>query len=37
VAADINLVLWRWSLALPHKVAVFDPGGRLPKNQLSWD
>ena len=21
----------------PHKVAVFDPSGRLPKNKLSWD
>lgn len=35
--ADVNLVLWRWSAALPHKVAVFDPGDRLPKNWLSWD
>jgi RES domain-containing protein len=34
---DINLVLWRWNGSLPHKVAVFDPSGRLPKNQLSWD
>ena len=33
---DVNLVLWDWSGRLPHKVAVFDPGGRLPKNQLSW-
>ncbi len=35
-AAHQNLVLWEWSDALPHKVAVFDPSGRLPKNQLSW-
>ena len=35
--ADANLVLWRWGARLPHKVAVFDPSGRLPKNQLSWD
>jgi len=35
-ANDINLVLWDWSDRLPHKVAVFDPSGRLPKNQLSW-
>ena len=35
-AADANLVLWRWSDRLPHKVKVFDPSGRLPKNQLSW-
>jgi RES domain-containing protein len=35
-ADDANLVLWRWSGRLPHKVTVFDPTGRLPKNQLSW-
>ena len=29
-------ILWDWSGRLPHKVAVFDPSGRLPKNQLSW-
>jgi RES domain-containing protein len=34
---DQNLVLWDWSPVLPHKVAVFDPTGRLPKNQLSWE
>jgi RES domain-containing protein len=34
---DVNLTLWRWSGRQPHKVAVFDPSGRLPKNQLSWD
>ena len=33
---DVNLVLWDWSGRRPHKVAVFDPSGRLPKNQLSW-
>ena len=21
----------------PYKVAVYDPSGRLPKNQLSWE
>ena len=31
-----NLVLWRWGHDLPHKVTVYDPGGRLPKNQTSW-
>ncbi len=36
-AADANLILWRWSAALPHRVALFDPAGRLPKNQRSWD
>ncbi|MCW5717933.1 MAG: RES domain-containing protein [Bauldia sp.] len=24
-----NLVLWRWGNALPHRVAVYDPDGRL--------
>ncbi len=33
---DHNLVLWRWSEHLPHRVTVHDPSGRLPKNQLSW-
>ncbi len=36
-ASDRNLVLWDWGPELPHKVEVFDPSGRLPKNQLSWD
>ena len=35
-ADDINLVLWEWGPDLPHKVTVFDPSGRLPKDQLSW-
>jgi RES domain-containing protein len=35
-ADDRNLVLWRWGPNLPHKVAVYDPSGKLPKNQLSW-
>ena len=34
--ANINLVLWRWGPDLPHKIDVFDPTGRLPRNQLSW-
>ena len=34
--ADRNLVLWRWGPDLPHRVNVYDPSGRLPKNQLSW-
>lgn len=33
---DRNLVLWRWGPGLPHKVAVHDPAGKLPKTQLSW-
>lgn len=35
-ADDRNLVLWRWGPNLPHKVTVYDPTGKLPKNQLSW-
>lgn len=34
---DQNLVLWRWGPDLPHRVLVYDPTGKLPKNQLSWD
>ena len=36
VADDQNLVLWKWDKDLPHRVAVYDPSGKLPKNQLSW-
>jgi len=31
----IDLVLWDWGPALPRRVDVHDPTGRLPKNQLS--
>lgn len=31
-----NLVLWTWGPALPHRVTVHDPGGRLPRDQSSW-
>jgi RES domain-containing protein len=31
-----NLVAWRWSASLPHRIAVHDPDHRLPKNQSSW-
>ncbi len=34
--ADDNLVLWRWGAEPPWKVRVFDPTGRLPRDQLSW-
>jgi RES domain-containing protein len=34
--SDQNLVLWDWSERPPHQVRVFDPSGRLPRNQLSW-
>jgi len=33
---DRNLVLWRWGADRPHQVSVYDPDGKLPKNQLSW-
>ena len=33
---DRNLVLWDWGPDLPHKLEVFDPSGRLPRDQLSW-
>jgi RES domain-containing protein len=33
---NCNLILWRWGRDLPAQVSVFDPSGRLPKNQLSW-
>ena len=33
---DRNLVLWNWGPTLPHQVEVFDPSGRLPRDQLSW-
>lgn len=37
-AASIrNLVLWKWSSEMPHRVVVIDPTGRLPKNQKSWE
>jgi RES domain-containing protein len=35
--SDRNLVLWTWSDQPPHRVTVFDPGGKLPKDQLSWE
>ena len=31
-----NLVLWEWGPDLPHKVDVFDPSHRLPRDQTSW-
>jgi RES domain-containing protein len=34
--SNLNLVLWRWGPDLPHQVIVYDPTGRLPKDQLSW-
>jgi RES domain-containing protein len=34
---DQNLVLWRWSDRRPHRVRVYDPRGRLPRNRRSWE
>jgi RES domain-containing protein len=31
-----NLVLWTWGPKPPHHVEVYDPSGRLSKDQLSW-
>ena len=35
-SANCNLILWRWGPDLPNRVSVFDPSGRLPRDQLSW-
>jgi RES domain-containing protein len=32
-----NLVLWTWGPDLPCRVTAYDPSGRLPKSQLSWN
>ena len=37
IGDEFNLVLWDWGPTLPHSVRVYDPSGKLPKNQLSWD
>jgi RES domain-containing protein len=34
---DGNLVLWDWSERPPHQVRVFDPSGRLLRDQRSWE
>jgi RES domain-containing protein len=31
-----NLVLWRWSEELPHRVGIIDVERRLPQNDASW-
>lgn len=31
-----NLVLWRWGERRPHKVVVYDPARRLPRDRSSW-
>lgn len=36
LAADRNVVFWRWSDALPCKVVVIDDEARLPRDDRSW-
>jgi RES domain-containing protein len=31
-----NLVAWKWGGDLPHRIAVYDPDHRLPRDQASW-
>lgn len=31
-----NLVLWKWGRDLPYRVDVYDPSGKLPRDQTSW-
>lgn len=33
---DRNVVFWRWSDALPHRVSVIDDESRLPRDDRSW-
>lgn len=32
-----NLVLWKWGRDPPHRVKVYDPDSRLPRNDGSWE
>lgn len=32
-----NLVLWSWEDDRPHKVTVYDPNARLPKDRSAWE
>ena len=32
----VNLVLWHWADDGPHRVTVYDPNDRLPKDDQSW-
>jgi len=34
-SSDQNLVLWKWGNSPPYAVSVYDPSGRLSKNQIS--
>ncbi|WP_342452998.1 RES family NAD+ phosphorylase [Pararoseomonas indoligenes] len=33
---DRNVIFWHWGDAVPHRIAVIDDEGRLPRNQRSW-
>ena len=33
---DRTVVFWRWSEAVPHRVAVIDDAARLPRDDTSW-
>ena len=33
---DMNLVLWKWTKRRPHKITLFDPDHRLPRNDSPW-
>ena len=33
---DLNLVFWHWTKRRPHRVTVFDPSQRLPRDASSW-
>ena len=35
-ARDRNVVFWRWGEDPPHRVAVIDDFGRLPRDDASW-
>jgi RES domain-containing protein len=32
----VNVVFWRWSASLPHRLTVIDDEGRLPRDESSW-
>ncbi len=32
-----NIVFWKWSSELPHKLTVIDEEARLPRNTRSWE
>ncbi len=36
-ATDVNVVFWRWSRDLPHRVAVVDDERRRPRDRRSWE